>query len=229
MTTVATQPLNNLSLDPSMEADDSMEPSLALAPGPQSIDVDETTEESSSHSRKRGVVFGKIHIREYSRCLGDNPATTHGPPLSIDWHYNPAGSYDVEEYEQSRPERRVTQQMLIPGSIREEILLQTAEVTKKQINSTISEIKLARHRRQMSVAMQEFEEFSLFGETILRRLRRLRSGVSKRREQELLWEQARATMEAKTAAAAKNLDTDDSSTSTTESDTARLSLSSYSG
>jgi hypothetical protein len=49
----------------------------------------------------------------------------------------------------------------------------------------------------MSVAMQEFEEWQILLEPVQRRLRQIRRGVSKKREEELLWEKATASMEEK--------------------------------
>jgi hypothetical protein len=145
-------------------------------------------------TRTRSVSFDRIEIREYSRCLGNNPATTHGPPLSIDWAYNEAGTFPLDDYETTRPPRRISQQMLVPGFVREEILMDQTDATKRQMNATITAIKLDRHRRQMTIAMQEFEEWHIALETIRRRLRRFKKGISKQREEELLWENAAMIM-----------------------------------
>ena len=37
---------------------------------------------SASSSMKRNVSFDKVSIREYPRCVGDNPSVTTGPPIS---------------------------------------------------------------------------------------------------------------------------------------------------
>ena len=37
---------------------------------------------SASSSTKRNVSFDKVSIREYPRCVGDNPSVTTGPPMS---------------------------------------------------------------------------------------------------------------------------------------------------
>jgi hypothetical protein len=226
MTAITTQPPTQFSTDSSAPAKDSITPEEATTP--VAPEADDDVEESSTVSTtdkntktlKRGVSFDKIYIREYSRCLGDNPATTHGPPLSLGWAYNIGGTYDLEEYEENRPQRRGNQQMLVPGSIREEILLSQSDVTRKQISKSVAEIKEVRHRRQMCVAMQEFEEWSWFGETIARRFRRLRSGVSKQKEQQQLWENARRVVESKAVKKAlSETFSDDGATEGTECET----------
>ena len=65
------------------------------------------------------------------------------------------------------------------------------------MSSVISEVKAARHRWKMSVAMQEFEEWQIVLEPVQWRLRQIRRGVSKKREEELLWEKATMFMEEK--------------------------------
>jgi hypothetical protein len=49
----------------------------------------------------------------------------------------------------------------------------------------------------MWVAIQEFEEWHIAFEAVRKRLRRIRRGVSKKREEEMLWEQATTFKEAK--------------------------------
>jgi hypothetical protein len=150
----------------------------------------EETLPSNAVTMKRSVSFDYIEIREYSRCLGNSPATTHGPSLSIDWDYSEARTFKLEDYEKSRPPRRGSLQMLVPGSLRETIIMEQTDATMRQINAMKSEIQAARHRRQLSMAMQEFDEWNLLFESIRRKLKRLKTGISKKREMELLWENA---------------------------------------
>jgi hypothetical protein len=180
-----------------------MAPKDSVAHPSDVVEAEETVSASPSKARKNPrvlqtrVSFHQIEIREYSRCMGDNPATTHGPPLSIGWDYNVAGTYGVEDYEETRPPRRAAQQMVVPGAVREDILLTHTDVTKKEINKVVSQIRDLRSRRQMSVALVEVEDYMRLGEAIARRIRRWRTGISKKREQELLWENAQRVMETK--------------------------------
>jgi hypothetical protein len=145
---------------------------------------------TTTKPRRKNVNFDTITIREFARALGDNPATTHGPPLSLDWDYEDVVTISVDDYEKSRPPRRITDQMVVPGTVRENILLSQTRTTKQQIKQRISEVKTSRHKRQVTVAMQDFEEWHVLFEFISRRFRRMRTGISKQKEQEMLWEQA---------------------------------------
>ena len=165
-------------------------PTMAPQPVEEDVPAGGEADEAQEEERSTKISFGSIEIREYSRCLGNNPATTHGPPLSLGWSYNIVGSLDVEEYEAARPTRREGNQMLIPGTTREDILSEQAGVTRKQMQAMAKQIKDDRHKRQMTVAMQEFEPWHIAAEFLSRRVRRISSGVSKKREQELLWENA---------------------------------------
>ena len=149
-----------------------------------------TDNNASEDGPKRRVNFDAIMIREYDRTLGDNPATTHGPPLTLDWEYEDVASIKVDDYEAQRAPRRITEQMMIPGTARENILLTQTPTTKQQIQSMVSQVRSSRHRRQSTVAMQDFEEWHEAFEFVSRRFRRFRKGLTKEREQELLWEQA---------------------------------------
>ena len=137
------------------------------------------------------VSFGFIEVREYLRCLGNNPAVTHGPPLSIDWEYCELGRFPLDEYESTRPPHRCTNEMLIPGEVRESILLEQTDATRRDIKAMRLEIEAARHQRKVSIATQEFEEFNIMMQSIRRKLKRLKTGVSKKREEQLLWENAK--------------------------------------
>ena len=146
---------------------------------------------------KPSVSFDNVEIREYSRCLGNNPATTHGPPLSIDWEYLEVGTFKLEEYEEMRPLPRPANQMVVPGYLRETVLLEQTKTTKTQINAMLRELKVLRDQRQLCIAMQKFEQQHLFFESLQRKFRRFKEGNSKKREMERLWENARKIAEEK--------------------------------
>lgn len=59
-----------------------------------------------ARSPRKKVWFDQIQVREHAIILGDNPSTTEGIPITIDWDYQKETLLDVEYFELYRPERR---------------------------------------------------------------------------------------------------------------------------
>lgn len=73
---------------------------------------------------EKTVSFDQIFVREYALELGDNPSCKRGPPLTISWEFEELGAFDVERFEEERPPRRISREMIMPFEKREEILVQ---------------------------------------------------------------------------------------------------------
>ena len=52
------------------------------------------------------VWFDQLEVREYPMILGDNPATSEGAPVTIDWEFQNEFLVDVEYFELYRPSRK---------------------------------------------------------------------------------------------------------------------------
>lgn len=69
------------------------------------------------------VKFTSVEIREFEIIIGDNPACRAGAPLSIGWSYYPEHfSASLTDFEKSRGPRRQGTQMVVPKSVRHQIL-----------------------------------------------------------------------------------------------------------
>ena len=68
------------------------------------------------------VKFQNIQIRNYEMTLGDNPAVSYGPPVSLGWEYYEVGTMPLEDYEESRGARRKASQMLMNPMYRKYLL-----------------------------------------------------------------------------------------------------------
>jgi len=107
---------------------------------------------------KKSVSFNRIEIREHPRTLGDNPAATSGPALSLDWYREegdgPCRTFQLgfEEYEAFKGDRacggRDKRQFWIPRAERELILRQEAGVTSSEMYRAQREAARIRHSRQ---------------------------------------------------------------------------------
>eukprot|EP00529_Nitzschia_sp_RCC80_P013414 CAMPEP_0113464208 /NCGR_PEP_ID=MMETSP0014_2-20120614/13079_1 /TAXON_ID=2857 /ORGANISM="Nitzschia sp." /LENGTH=589 /DNA_ID=CAMNT_0000356275 /DNA_START=282 /DNA_END=2051 /DNA_ORIENTATION=- /assembly_acc=CAM_ASM_000159 len=132
----------------------------------QSQDVNE----ANNSKMKRNVSFGHIEIREHPIVLGDHPAVSSGPALSLGWYepdYNNESTNEdddalssdlkmcLEEYEKERqeggaaPRRTGRHQLVVPKHERQRILQKEAGVTMKdmrQVEVETNKIKKSRYK-----------------------------------------------------------------------------------
>ena len=104
----------------------------------------------------RRVSFGRILIREFNIELGDNPSCSVGPPLTIGWQYYDVSSSDVDDFEETRPPRRCKRQMIIPSSVRADILTDVGYSLKDilEVIDTIDKCKKLRKKSRSSIDMK---------------------------------------------------------------------------
>lgn len=73
-------------------------------------------------NKKDKVSFSKIYIREYPIIVGDNPSIMTGVPITIDWVHVSEINFEIDEYEELKPESRTMAQLRMPSSCRNGIL-----------------------------------------------------------------------------------------------------------
>ena len=79
---------------------------------------------TGSSSNLDNIQFGTISIREYVNTIGDNPSCGDGPALSLGWAFKlQPVTMSIDDYESSRPPRRVLDALAIPKERRENILI----------------------------------------------------------------------------------------------------------
>eukprot|EP00569_Conticribra_weissflogii_P007454 CAMPEP_0171341882 /NCGR_PEP_ID=MMETSP0878-20121228/12394_1 /TAXON_ID=67004 /ORGANISM="Thalassiosira weissflogii, Strain CCMP1336" /LENGTH=145 /DNA_ID=CAMNT_0011844349 /DNA_START=102 /DNA_END=539 /DNA_ORIENTATION=+ len=72
--------------------------------------------------RKR-TSFSTISVREYYQTLGDNPSCLEGAPVSLDWTYKYEKSVSLDEYENSRQQRRRRSELILGADERRKLLI----------------------------------------------------------------------------------------------------------
>lgn len=126
-------------------------------------------------------------------CIHRHPETIKGPPIGIDWKYQEVGTFDLEEFEtQQKNSNHIVRRrwrLLIPAKVREALLIECG-ATEEEMNAVVAEVRKHQQQRRESFESQDLESWFLLKETCKRRFRRWKTGVSKQREQELLWETA---------------------------------------
>ena len=92
------------------------------------------------------VSFGTVEIREHDIILGDNPAVSSGAALTIDWEHFDEDSFELDEYESTRPEKRTCSEMSIPERYRFEIL-KRCDYSTREIVAQAKETEVLRLQR----------------------------------------------------------------------------------
>ncbi|KAL7529519.1 hypothetical protein ACHAXR_003011, partial [Thalassiosira sp. AJA248-18] len=120
------------------------------------------------------VRFDTVEFREYGRNLDDNPSTSSGPPIGIDWRYDPKDTVvlDVDAYENCREGyRRSKWELAIPPSVREEMLREVG-FSRNEIKLVVRSVQKDKDRRNISLHRQKFDP-------ILERVDSVKHGVSR--------------------------------------------------
>jgi hypothetical protein len=130
----------------------------SMRPGEQTVvemypSCSDTDEESISNttddtSSKKAVSFGMIQVREYNRVVGDNPAVSNGPPMSIGWEFVQKEAVSVHVYEKRKLSRR-TSDLRMSNFTRKSMLREDCGFSWEEIRTAEKRVrKIQRQRRQ---------------------------------------------------------------------------------
>jgi hypothetical protein len=109
-----------------------------------------TTATTSQGTIIKKVAFSYVVLRQYERCLSDNPAVQSGPAIGIGWRYKKGGVFDVDEFEQGRGVPRSSDELVLSRPVREKIL-KDAGYSQKEIADMVRNILKAKNNRRQTV------------------------------------------------------------------------------
>jgi len=93
---------------------------------------------------------------------------------SISWEYNVIGDIDLDDYENSRPPRRLQSEMVLPRYLREDILRFEWNASRKDITESVRQNVKIKHQRRTTINnLGKAEKLEELIESVLRKLRRL--------------------------------------------------------
>jgi hypothetical protein len=119
------------------------------------------------------VSFDTIAIFQFPIEVGDNPCA-EGVPISIGWEAHETDVFDLDLYEQHKPERRGRAGIHIPAQIRRALL--TAEGTSaKEMLEAVKEAKKIQKSRVKSIRSQKWDGINYAMEMTSRRIRKVAS------------------------------------------------------
>jgi hypothetical protein len=109
----------------------------------QAASLDRSYQASSDHA----VSWSTVEIHSHAIQLGDNPAVSHGPPVTITWKAFDSQTVSLEDYETHKPDQqRTKQQMAMPRTCREDILRKEG-CSRGEMKKAIEEVSTIRKSR----------------------------------------------------------------------------------
>jgi hypothetical protein len=150
---------------------------------------------------KLTVRFSTITVRDYPRSIGDNPASSCGPSISMGWEHESELSVPIDEYEENRGPRRRGREMIIPVQLREEIL-RNAGYSRAEIMKCTRDINIARGQRRRTYDTLHLQSLQLLTERITRKAWNvLTLGERKRKERAIIQEFSHCNIGGETSSA----------------------------
>jgi hypothetical protein len=128
------------------------------------------------------VSFKNVSIRKYQRVLGDNPACSCGPSLSLGWEYTPEETFTVDEWEYNRDDIYSKDLIDLAMSSKDRVAwLRSLGYCDKDIKQSIKDINVIKSQRintaKSSIA-QKTEEVFVTVQYRLNKMLRKRSNSS---------------------------------------------------
>lgn len=152
------------------------------APPPLNVKVQLNNRRKAERSEKMSVTFDRIILREYPICLGNNPAVSRGPPLTIDWEPMTHLEFDFGQFHDLKLPSRGQAEMFLPNSIREKILKE-AGYSRREVLRMVKDVNVSRLKRKKTIANLKFQRFEYGIENMRRRFKGILS-----KEKNLQWE-----------------------------------------
>jgi hypothetical protein len=187
----------------------SIDVTAASSPPSSEGDLEEVMREPTPDVNEQGtssrrVKFNHVEIREYPRCLGNNPSVRSGPPVSIEWDHCFSYTVDLQFYESDRyifekdssqevsgedqktsddsndgnyhRERKNVTELQLDANKRYQILMEDCCISRSEIQDCMAKIMKDKENRRISIALhQQFEHIIIPYESCVRKLKRWRA------------------------------------------------------
>mmetsp|Transcript_39053 Transcript_39053/g.94432 ORF Transcript_39053/g.94432 Transcript_39053/m.94432 type:complete len:135 (-) Transcript_39053:132-536(-) len=109
----------------------------------------------SIRSMQSSVSFTTIEVHEHPMILSDGPSVSGGPAVQIDWTQQSESTMSLDDYEASKmmERRKSLPQMMIPGSFRTAILVESG-YTMNEIKETAARTPPPKRSLRRSISMK---------------------------------------------------------------------------
>jgi hypothetical protein len=136
---------------------------------------------------QKKVTFIDVTIREYPIIVGDNPAGTGGPPLTIGWKHVSSVDLDIDKYEEARAGNRRKQQEIQMKQDYRKQLLRSLGFSLAEMQKGTKAANIVRNRRRHVNAVLYKDASNEIAEKVVRRFVSIATlGYKKRKEKKYL-------------------------------------------
>lgn len=111
--------------------------------------------------QKKNVSWHTVEFQTHEMILGDNPATSRGPPLSIGRPILGRESLAIDDYEGHRPPRRSRGDLIVPHSVRVRMLMEAGYSREelRTMEAKLLKIKTARRANATEGLLERARKF----------------------------------------------------------------------
>jgi hypothetical protein len=139
--------------------------------------IEETLQEKSTPAKEgeqqqvdvegeNHVRFSSVEVREYPICMGDNPGSFKGAPISMDWDFFASKTLPVDDFE-LRP-RRLQMQQFYMDPLQRVLILKRVGYSGDEIKEGTARVNELRARRQRTKDSLRFTPFFESSERVIR-------------------------------------------------------------
>ena len=129
---------------------------------------------------KSCVSFNEVNMRFYDQCVGDHPATSYGPPISLDWNYEEAEPINIDEYENQRGARRTLRQMMVNYYARKNTLMWVYGASEDELKKATKASGRVAFQRGVTKYLLPVSKVEEILSSVARKTKRVVTGQKKR-------------------------------------------------
>jgi hypothetical protein len=107
--------------------------------------------------KKKSVSWDTVEFQVHEIVLGDNPATSTGPPLSIGWKIVGIDSLPIDSYEEYRALRRCRSELIVPSAVRQRMLME-AGYSRAELDTLQGRLRKIKRSRRASATVSLLEK-----------------------------------------------------------------------
>jgi hypothetical protein len=162
------------------------------------IPIDDYEQEIARRRRARVMKLCKLRAKSMKQILAQHRiiqrrASTGNIHFGEDHDDSSASDGTISEEQMKQLSAHWLKIQPLPGRQREKIILQHTDTTKADIEANHKSMLKLRQQRNSTSAMAEtgLDDWQYMVEFFKRRYKRFKTGISKKKEQEILWEQAK--------------------------------------